>query len=662
MSIQKKFIYKDIPLTILSIKQPWASLIVDGYKNIENRTWKTDSKKWILIHSSSQFDTKKNMKGIKPEVQKVLDQIGEDNWSEYPVSSILGIVYIDKVEPDCDVKKYKWASGPVCWHVKHVYKFKNPIPCKGQLRLWTPNSEVQGDITKELENLDKLIINTNKRIESKESSHSRNYDNNEITDIMSFCKSLNFNILDRLKKNDIQSIKDILNVVNKYYKSKIKNKLAYIVLENYFYYKRPTIKSTYNFWNKSKGYIAIGLDIEGVDKFQNNLLKSVNKWFHSYLPKEDKKLQELDMTNMDDLYNMFDPGWRKTNLTPIQNKIVRNALDGGGNAQFQPYKGWRQSGFGIWNHLRGIDFVLMSVLPVVLSKYHKLYPGEIKSRMVPHIIFKPPSKTGGKLKEHIDSGSFNDMYFRTTYCKTLDDWVINYGIQTLVHLKGARKHEGGQTTLLGPMNVDTFFIILHLIHPKTIHPDMSVPLGGFEKNWNEADGPKFYPWYNKKTLIIINRIINLLRTNKKPNLDSDKEWFSLLKSGQYMSYIMDRIKNVVKEPIKVIKMLPDKDNKPYIIAWPNGFIHGSEPTGKIPRLTLTIPFGPVGNKSESKRILDRLENLTSGKIDKVLEDKTPYHGGTVHKSTKTEIDILPFFKEHYIKNKDLKSIYKYFDI
>jgi len=32
----------------LSIKQPWASLIAHGIKNIENRTWKSTSKHQIL--------------------------------------------------------------------------------------------------------------------------------------------------------------------------------------------------------------------------------------------------------------------------------------------------------------------------------------------------------------------------------------------------------------------------------------------------------------------------------------------------------------------------------------------------------------------------------------------------------------------------------------
>ena len=36
----------------LSIKQPWASLIAHGVKDIENRTWKTNFRGRIYIHAS----------------------------------------------------------------------------------------------------------------------------------------------------------------------------------------------------------------------------------------------------------------------------------------------------------------------------------------------------------------------------------------------------------------------------------------------------------------------------------------------------------------------------------------------------------------------------------------------------------------------------------
>ena len=39
-----------LKLPILSIRQPWAWLIVNGYKDIENRTWSTRFRGKVLIH------------------------------------------------------------------------------------------------------------------------------------------------------------------------------------------------------------------------------------------------------------------------------------------------------------------------------------------------------------------------------------------------------------------------------------------------------------------------------------------------------------------------------------------------------------------------------------------------------------------------------------
>lgn len=41
----------------LSIRQPWAWLIVNGIKPVENRTWHTPMRGPILIHAGQQFDT-----------------------------------------------------------------------------------------------------------------------------------------------------------------------------------------------------------------------------------------------------------------------------------------------------------------------------------------------------------------------------------------------------------------------------------------------------------------------------------------------------------------------------------------------------------------------------------------------------------------------------
>jgi hypothetical protein len=41
-----------LPTLALSIRQPWAWLIVHGWKNIENRTWRTRFRGPVLIHAS----------------------------------------------------------------------------------------------------------------------------------------------------------------------------------------------------------------------------------------------------------------------------------------------------------------------------------------------------------------------------------------------------------------------------------------------------------------------------------------------------------------------------------------------------------------------------------------------------------------------------------
>lgn len=42
----------------ISIRQPWAWLIVNGYKDIENRNWDTKYRGQVLIHASSRRPTK----------------------------------------------------------------------------------------------------------------------------------------------------------------------------------------------------------------------------------------------------------------------------------------------------------------------------------------------------------------------------------------------------------------------------------------------------------------------------------------------------------------------------------------------------------------------------------------------------------------------------
>ena len=44
-------------MKVLTVKQPWAWLIVNGHKDVENRNWRTSYKGDVLIHASAKFDS-----------------------------------------------------------------------------------------------------------------------------------------------------------------------------------------------------------------------------------------------------------------------------------------------------------------------------------------------------------------------------------------------------------------------------------------------------------------------------------------------------------------------------------------------------------------------------------------------------------------------------
>ena len=43
-------------MKVISIRQPWASLIVNGYKEYEFRSWKTNFRGPIYIHASKAIE------------------------------------------------------------------------------------------------------------------------------------------------------------------------------------------------------------------------------------------------------------------------------------------------------------------------------------------------------------------------------------------------------------------------------------------------------------------------------------------------------------------------------------------------------------------------------------------------------------------------------
>lgn len=124
----------------LSIKQPWASLIAHGIKDIENRTWKTNFRGKIYIHVSA---SKKFNISLNDEQTKLALPVLTTAFDGFmPFAAIIGEVdIIDCVinhpsiwaEKSCEATIYNWLlANPVLYD-------KPILNVKGKLSFWMPD-------------------------------------------------------------------------------------------------------------------------------------------------------------------------------------------------------------------------------------------------------------------------------------------------------------------------------------------------------------------------------------------------------------------------------------------------------------------------------------------------------------------------------------------
>ncbi len=126
----------------ISIKQPWASLICSGIKDIENRTWPTRYRGRIFIHASKVIDTR----FLNNPVDKIFtdaqnkaipfNEVGELYIPGLAFSAIIG----EAVITDCiQDSKSIWAE-PGAWHwlIKKAVLYDRPVKCNGALSFWQP--------------------------------------------------------------------------------------------------------------------------------------------------------------------------------------------------------------------------------------------------------------------------------------------------------------------------------------------------------------------------------------------------------------------------------------------------------------------------------------------------------------------------------------------
>lgn len=137
----------------LSVQQPWAWLIVAGYKTIENRTWRTNYRGRIAIHAGAKFawdfwdneddetdplraynDLTREYFGISRGSRKITRHINE-------MRALVGTVEIaDCINTDMTplhgIDPWSFDVG-FAWKLQNAEQWEQPITnVKGKLFLW----------------------------------------------------------------------------------------------------------------------------------------------------------------------------------------------------------------------------------------------------------------------------------------------------------------------------------------------------------------------------------------------------------------------------------------------------------------------------------------------------------------------------------------------
>ena len=125
----------------LSIRQPWAWLILNAGKNVENRTWPTRFRGWFLIHASKGMTRDEYEDAMNWVVTngRITLNFHEPKFEELQRGGIVGMAKLGNCVTGSDSP---WFCGPYGFMLDEVIQL--PFrPLKGALGFFNPGNNVR---------------------------------------------------------------------------------------------------------------------------------------------------------------------------------------------------------------------------------------------------------------------------------------------------------------------------------------------------------------------------------------------------------------------------------------------------------------------------------------------------------------------------------------
>jgi activating signal cointegrator 1 len=137
-------------MKVISLHQPWATLIAIGAKRIETRSWNTSYRGPLAIHASKEIPKyAREFAMYDEECRAALDAAGYTHYSMLPKGAIVAVCNLAQVLPTFKVRELpadwwnpsekhfgNYEAGRHGFLLVDVQRLIDPIPARGSLGLW----------------------------------------------------------------------------------------------------------------------------------------------------------------------------------------------------------------------------------------------------------------------------------------------------------------------------------------------------------------------------------------------------------------------------------------------------------------------------------------------------------------------------------------------
>lgn len=144
----------------ITLYQPWASLMAGGYKKNETRSWSTEYRGDLVIHSAKSLNKESYRAYYVPAIASALKRMGFSEPSKLPLGKCLCVVRLDgcvltqTLKSGIGVYPAEEAFGDYtdnrfAWQTNHCRRLE-PIACSGHQQLWNLRPDIERLVLEQL--------------------------------------------------------------------------------------------------------------------------------------------------------------------------------------------------------------------------------------------------------------------------------------------------------------------------------------------------------------------------------------------------------------------------------------------------------------------------------------------------------------------------------